>query len=360
MRKIFKWLIPALILLIVLYLINPNLWGLLGNDDQPQAASAQPATRPSIPVSAVVLKPRTIDNKITVTGSIAANEEVELRSEVSGIVQSIHFREGTRVRRGDLLISLDDAELSAELEKLRHTQKLYKDSEYRQRQLLEREAISKEEYEQALTELNTVTSEIKVVQSQYNKTKIRAPFNGIIGLRHISEGSYLTPSDPIAFLYNINPAKIDFSIPEKYSQKVQVGDEIRFSTDAIDQPKTGQIYAMEPQVDSETRTLRLRATSNNNDRALLPGQFARVELIFSTVNDALMVPTEAVIPELGGHKVFITRNGTVATQNVEVGIRTEREVEVVDGLQVADTVITSGILQIRTGSQVDITITEQP
>ena len=176
-------------------------------------------------------------------------------------------------------------------------------------------------------------------------------------MRYVSQGSYLTPSDPIAYLYNINPAKIDFSITEKYSQKVQVGDQVRFTTEALDSPRVGKIYAMEPQVDSETRTLRMRATSNNSDRSLLPGQFARVELIFSTLDQALMVPTEAIIPELGGHKVFVSRNGVAASQAVEVGIRTESEVEVISGLQPQDTVITSGILQIRPGSTIELTLT---
>ena len=356
MSKVFKWLIPAVILIVIIYLINPTLWGLLAGDQGPQAGPSG-NFQSKIPVSAVVLFPKQIDNKITVTGSVAANEEVELRSEVSGIIESIHFKEGTRVRQGDLLISLDDEELRAQMEKLRHTQKLYRDSEYRQRQLLEREAISQEEYDQALTELNTIASDIKVLQSQYQKTKIRAPFTGIIGLRYVSQGSYLTPSDPIAYLYSINPAKIDFSIPEKYSQKVQVGDQVRFTTEALDSPRTGKIYAMEPQVDSETRTLRMRATSNNSDRSLLPGQFARVELIFSTLDQALMVPTEAIIPELGGHKVFVSRNGVAASQTVEVGIRTESEVEVISGLQPQDTVITSGILQIRPGSTIELTLT---
>ncbi len=356
MSKIIKWLLAVVILLVILYLINPTLWGLLGADQEEKAVAQSTTFRAKIPVSAVIIRPKKIDNKISVTGSVAANEEVELHTEVSGIVKRIHFKEGSKVRRGDLLISLDDSELSAQLEKLRYTQKLYSDSEYRQRQLLEREAISQEEYEQALTELNTVASDIKVVQSQYNKTKIRAPFNGVIGLRSVSEGAYLTPSDPIAFIYNINPAKIDFSIPEKYSQKVQVGDEIRFITDALSDHRIGRIYAVEPQVDSETRTLRMRATSDNGDGSLLPGQFARVELIFNTLEGALMVPTEAVVPELGGHKVYLSRNGLVQPLPVEVGIRTESEVEVVQGLQATDTVITSGILQIRPGSLVELTI----
>lgn len=357
MSKVFRWSLLVVVLIVVLYLFNPTFFGLLGKQSAPDQGPIANSFNARIPVSAVIIHPKKVDNKITVTGSVAANEEVELRSEVPGIIKSIHFKEGSQVKKGDLLVSLDDEELEAQLEKLHYTQKLFSDSEYRQRKLLDKEAISQEEYEIALTELNTVSSDIKVLQSQYKKTKIRAPFNGVIGLRFVSEGSYLTSSDPIAYLYNVNPAKIDFSIPEKYSGKVKAGDLIRFVTDALESPRNGKIYAIEPQVDSETRTLRMRATSANDDRALLPGQFAKVELIFSSLDHALMVPTEAIVPELGGHKVFINRGGVVASQQVEVGIRTESEVEVISGLQAQDTVITSGILQIRPGSKVDLTLT---
>jgi membrane fusion protein (multidrug efflux system) len=342
---------------VIIYLINPTLWGLLEFDNTNDAPAASAGYNPRIPVSGTVINPERIDNKISVTGSIQANEWVELKSEISGLVEKIHFKEGVPVNQGDLLVSLDDDEILAQLEKMKYTQKLMQEREFRERSLLEKEAISQEEYDIALTELNTVASDIKILQSQYRKTKIRAPFKGIVGLRQISVGSYLTPNEPIVSIYSINPVKIDFSIPEKYSNKVQVGDKIRFLTDAMESPASGEIYAIEPQVDDETRTLRMRALSPNPQGSLLPGQFAKVELIFSSMDQALMVPTEAIIPELGGHKVFISRRGVVESVPVEVGIRTESTVQVLSGLQPKDTVITSGILQIRPGSNVDLTLT---
>ena len=343
---------------VIIYLINPTLWGILADDSTPVATAGPAGYNPRIPVSGVVLTPERIDNKISVTGSIEANESVELKSEISGIVEEIHFTEGSEVKKGDLLVSLDDDEISAQLEKMRYTQKLMKEREFRERSLLEKEAISQEEYDIALTELNTVASDIKVLQSQYQKTKIRAPFTGTVGLRYISVGSYLTPNESIVMLYSIDPAKIDFSVPEKYTKQVKVGDKVIFTTEAMDDPGSGQIYALEPQVDPETRTLRMRALSPNPDRNMLPGQFAKVQLIFSTIEDALMVPTEAVIPELGGHKIFVSNGGVVESKPVQVGIRTESKVQVVSGLEPNDTIITSGILQIRPGSQVDLTLTE--
>ena len=358
MSKSLKLGLIIAIGLVVIYLINPTLWGLLEGNNSPSPTAAAAAYNPSIPVSGAVVNPEKVDNKISVTGSIEANESVQLKSEISGIVEKIHFLEGTKVKKGDLLVSLDDDEISAQLEKMRYTQKLMKEREFRERSLLEKEAISQEEYDIALTELNTVASDIKVLQSQYKKTKIRAPFSGTVGLRYISVGSYLTPNELIAMLYSIDPIKIEFSVPEKYTKKVKVGDKVRFITDAMESSGSGKIYALEPQVDSETRTLRMRALSPNPDGSLLPGQFAKVELIFSTMDEALMVPTESVIPELGGHKVYVSRSGVVESKAIEVGIRTASKVHVVSGLQPKDTVITSGLLQIRPGSSVDLTITE--
>jgi membrane fusion protein (multidrug efflux system) len=357
MSKPIKLGLIVVIGAVIIYLINPTLWGLLGDNSSTAEEAPSAGYNPKIPVSGTVINPERIDNKISVTGSVQANEAVELKSEIAGLVEKIHFREGARVNQGDLLVSLDDDEILAQMEKMKHTQKLMQDREFRERSLLEKEAISQEEYDIALTELNTVASDIKILQSQYRKTKIRAPFKGIVGLRHISVGSYLTPNDPIVGIYSINPAKIDFSVPEKYSNKVQVGDKIRFLTDAMETPAAGEIYAIEPQVDDETRTLRMRAVSPNPRGELLPGQFAKVELIFSSLDQALMVPTEAVIPELGGHKVFVSRRGVVESVPVEVGIRTESTVQVLSGLQPKDTVITSGILQIRPGSNVELTLT---
>jgi len=355
MKKVVKWIALIAILAVIVYLIDPPFLNF--SKGEANAAQAVPTNyNPSIPVSGIVIKPKKIHNKITVTGSVRANESVELKSEISGKIQTIYFLEGTNVNKGDLLVSIKDDELTAELEKLRYNQKLYKDSEYRQKILLEKEAISQEEYDRALTELYTLFADIKIVEAKIAKTKIRAPFDGTIGLRYLSEGSYITSSDPIATLYSIDPAKVDFAIPERYSSLVQIGDEINFTTESVQDVRRGKIYAIEPQIDTETRSLNLRAKGSNKDGALLPGQFARIEIIFNSIDNAIMVPTEAVIPELGGHKVYVNRGGKAESTKVNIGLRTESELEITSGLVPNDTLITSGILQIRPGSEVNITL----
>ncbi len=356
MKKSIKWISIIAIVGIFIYFISPTLFGSKKSDEGKSALPAASfATK--IPVSAVVVKTKKVDDKINITGSITPNESVELKSEISGKIDRIYFKEGSTVKKGDLLVSINDDELVAQLEKLQHQQKLLTESEYRQNQLLAKEAISQEEYDIALTELKSGEADLKLVQAQLAKTKIRAPFSGTIGLRYISEGSYITPNQPIAYLFSNDPAKIDFSIPGKYSSRVKVNDQIRFITDALKDFRPGKIYAIEPQVDPNTRTLKMRAVSPNKDQALLPGQFARIELVFNSFDNAIMIPTEAVIPELGGHKVYLMKGGKAETQKVEIGLRTEREVEVTGGLNPQDTLITSGVLQLRPGADVSVTLT---
>ncbi len=295
-----------------------------------------------------------IDYSVRVTGSIIADESVDLNSEVSAKIDQIHFREGEKVERGQLLISLNDDELVAELEKLRFTKKLNEDNEFRQRKLLEREAISREEYEIALTQLNTSLADIKLLEARQAKYRIRAPFDGRIGLRQVSEGSYINPGDLIARLYNIDKVKIDFAIPGKYLQEINVGDELRFTVDGYDDAFEGEIYALEPQIDPQSRNIRLRAVSENSENKLLPGQFAKINLILNRIDNAMMVPTIALIPELNATKVFVYEDGKVNDREVITGIRTEDMVQVIEGLEPGDIVITTGLLQVRKGMDVNI------
>ncbi|MEQ8925175.1 MAG: efflux RND transporter periplasmic adaptor subunit [Fulvivirga sp.] len=309
-------------------------------------------------VNAVVAKSQKLDNDLRVTGSLTSNESVILKPEVSGRVIQINFKEGQRVKKGQLLIALDASEVRAEIEKLDYTKKLNEDNEYRQKQLLKKEAISQEEYEMALTTLNTTLAEIKVREVQLQKHLIRAPFDGIAGLRKVSPGSYISSSDELVTVYSINPIKIDFSVPGKYAAQVNVGDKLQFQVDGYDNESfQGSIYAIEPQIDPTTRSINLRATSANEENKLLPGQFAKIRLTISTFEEAILIPTEAVIPELNSKKVFVSKNGKVETREIETGIRMSNNIQVTTGLNNGDTVITTGILQLRTGMPVNLNLT---
>ncbi len=342
-----KKIVPIVIVIIIIALLA---WPKIkeASINKQLDASAGPREM-KLPVDAVVLKPMELENKIIITGSIIANESAELRSETSGKVTQINFKEGEFVKKGKLLLNINDDELRAQLEKAKYNYKLNKDSEYRQRILVEKEAISQEEYENALNRLNTAEADIHLFEAQIDRTKVYAPFDGYIGLRLISEGAYITPNNIIASIYSLSPAKIEFSIPARYSTKVAEGREIRFTVENDDRVHIGKVYAVEPQIDQNTRTLKLRALADNKEGMLLPGQFVRVELIFETINNALLVPSEAIIQDMEGAKVYVGKGNRAQAVTVVTGIRTPTDVEIVSGLKHGDTLVTTGLLQIREG-----------
>lgn len=359
MNKASKRILTIIIIGVILFLIlRPKLEHLFSEPTQALALTPTP-TRKALTVDGLIVTPTSIDNQIFITGSILANESVNITSEISGKIEKIHFQEGQNINKGALLVEINDDELRAQLEKSKYNTKLYRDTEYRQRKLLQKEAISREEYEQSLTELKTSNADIKILEAQLAKTKIKAPFDGQIGLRLVSQGAYITPNQSITMLFNLDTAKIEFSIPGKYSGIMQRGKKINFTVDGTDSDFEGEVYAIEPQIDPTTRTLKMRAFTPNPGGLLLPGQFAKIQLILESLVDAIMVPTESVIPELNGHKVFVKSNGKVTSVKVEVGIRTARQIQITSGLNVSDTILTSGILQVRPGMLVNIRLPEE-
>lgn len=342
----------AIAILILFFILNSKI-GFFKNEDA-QAGPNRGASGP-VAVNAVVIQPELLENNLVVTGSLLANEYVELSTEMPGKVTSINFNEGDRVEKGKHMLTINDADLVARLEKLKLQKKLNEDNEYRQKVLFEKEAISKEEYEVALTELNKAEADIREVEAMLDKTRIIAPFTGIVGLRYVSEGAYVNSNTTIASFFNINPIKIEFSIPGKYSHLINENNKIRFTVDNSDKKYEGTIYAIEPQIDPQTRTLKMRALTDNSNNELLPGKFVNVSLNLETVEDALMVPNISVIPELNTHKVYVFKNGTAHAVTVEIGIRTDDDIQITKGIFAGDTVITSGILEIREGSPVRVT-----
>lgn len=336
----------SIVILVVILLAIPKL-GLF--DNKPSGPANKPGGASNVlQVNALVLQPTPFDNTLVITGSVLANESLELKSESSGKITKINFIEGGRVKAGELLVQINDEEIRAQIEKQRYMQKLNKDNEYRQRQLFKKDAISQEEYDNALNRLNTTISDIKLLEAQLQKTRVYAPFDGTIGLRYVSSGAYITPSTVIATLYNNSPVKIEFAIPSRYSPLISTGKKIRFTIEN-DTARVfdGAVYAIEPSINEETRTLKLRALADNSKGLLIPGQFVKVDLILDSKPNALMVPTQAVIPGQTGQKVFVARSGKASEVVVETGARTNLNIEVLSGLQPGDTVITTGILQLR-------------
>jgi membrane fusion protein, multidrug efflux system len=315
-------------------------------EQKKQEASSSTTPRP-VEVNAVVVIPKMLENKIFSTGNILANEEVEIRAEVPGRVISINFQEGSAVRKGELLVKINDDELQAELKKLVLDEKLARDDVYRKEKLLELKAVSQEELDISRSQLGVIQAQIELVKARLEKTSIFAPFSGRIGLRYISPGGYISSSMLIARMQQTDPVKIEFNIPEKYITGIKNGMEVTFSVAGSDSLFTGKIYAIEPRIDPSTRALTVRARCQNPGGILTPGAFAKVNIILEKIPDALTLPSDAFIPDIKGEKVMVCRNGKAVTAYVTTGIRTESEVQIISGINPLDTIILTGLLQIR-------------
>lgn len=307
-------------------------------------------------VSGIVAKPQTFDNNLSLSGSIEANEQVEIRSEVSGIVETINFIEGSNVNKGQVLFKVNDIELRAQLAQASTKEGLASENERRAELLLKKEAISQEEYDLARADFKSAQSQTQLIRAQIGKTSVKAPFSGKIGLRSISPGTYITPSILVAKLVNIGKLKITFSIPEKYASQVKQNSNLTFTVAGSSKKYTAKIYAIEPEVEVATRTLQVRAIADNKDGKLLPGTFANVELALDIIKDAIVVPTEAIVPIQNGKKVFISSGGKAKEIIVETATRTDANILILSGLKAGDTVITSGVMSMKNDAPVKVNI----
>ena len=294
-----------------------------------------------------IIVPTNMSELINQTGTLRPDEEVDLSFETSGKIVEINFTEGTRVKKGDLLAKVNDKPLQAQLEKLEAQLKMAEAKEFRQRSLLDKDAISQESYDQVQTDVQSLKADINLIKARISETELRAPFDGIIGLRYLSEGSYATSSTKIAKLIKISPIKIEFSISEKYASEIKIGYPITFKIVGNDKVFSASVYAIDPKIDIETRTIVLRALYPNKDEELKSGRYAEITLELSQIDNAIAIPTEALIPEMEGEKVFIYKNGKAQSVKVNTGLRTESKIQITDGLKFGDTLITSGIMQLR-------------
>lgn len=308
-------------------------------------------------VEGTVLAPQKFDDNLSLSGTLEANEDIDIRSEVSGVVESINFEEGSKVSKGDLLFRVNDIELRAQLSKVRTSQQLASENQRRAKLLLEKQAISQEEFDISNADFESSKAESQLIAAQLSKTTVRAPFSGTIGLRSISKGTYVTPATPVAKLVNTSQLKITFSIPEKYASQMKVGNTLSFTTSDSKEVHTATIYAIEPQIDIATRTLKLRAIADNKEGKLYPGTFANVSLPLETVNDALLVPTEALIPIQNGKVIFVSENGKAKQIEVETGTRTDSMVRILSGIKAGDTILTSGVMSLKNGTSVKVELT---
>ena len=344
--KSLLWLAAAIVALGALLVPRLDLAG--GGDGEQSAPAAE-----TLVVDTLAVTPHRLVERFATVGTIRADEQIELRSEISGVLREIYFNEGSRVGKGALLAQIEDAEYAAERDRARHRVELAELREARQQDLLAQGLTSQDDYDLALSQLNVLRAELRLAEAELDKTQIRAPFPGIIGLRSVSRGAALTPQTPIARLQKIDTVKIEFSVPESQASRIRVGETITFRVKGAADAHSGEIYALEPNVDSETRSLKARARCANPGGELLPGAFADVELAVNEIEDALTVPAIAIIPELGSKKVFVVEDGLATPRLVETGVRTDTEVEITRGLAAGDRVIVSAIQRLSSGLPVE-------
>ena len=305
-------------------------------------------------VDGFIVSPQTISEKIEVPGSLLPAEQTQIRSEVSGRVVQLNFKEGSVVQKGALLVKLFDADLQSQLKKLKVQLQIAEKSEERQGELLKINGISQQDYDLVVLNVQTLKVDIEATKIAIDKTEIRAPYTGQVGLRYVSLGTYISPSDPITTLRQVDELKLEFSIPEKYAKEISKGYKVVFRVDGGSQAHKATVIATENSVEQTTRTLRVRALVDEIHPELVPGIFAKINLQLGNDTLALLVPTQAVIPTARNKQVILLRKDSAVFTNVETGIRDSAFVQIVSGLHSGDTVITSGIMVLRPNAKVKV------
>ena len=311
-------------------------------------------------VTAYIVKPSLLVTEISVSGSLLAYDEVELKNEVAGRVVMINLPEGKSVKKGTLLVKLFDEDLQSTLKKqeaqLAIQQQIYK----RQSELLKVNGISQNDYDQTGLQLNSLKADIEVQKTLIRKTEIRAPFDGVIGLRAVSVGAIVTPSTLMTTIRTDNKIKLDFSVPEKYSSVIHSGMKVDFSMNNADNKYNATVIATEKGIDTATRNLKVRAMVNSHSTELISGAYANVTLRLGENKNALLIPSNSLIPQEESKTVIVARNGKAHFVVVKTGTRQPTNIEITDGIQVGDTIITSGLQFLKEDSKLSYsTVTDK-
>lgn len=308
--------------------------------------------RPPVKADAYIVKTKVLLNNIEIPGTLVSNETTEIHPEVAGLITGIYFKEGAYVSKGSLLVKLNDADLQAQKRKLIVQIEVAKQNEKRSAELLKIQGISKQDYDAMVLQVSNVNADLSVVETQIEKTNIRAPFSGKIGLRMVSLGAYVSPSTTISTISQMNQLKIDFTVPERYIPQVKIGDFVSFKIDGSDRTYAARVIATESNITQDTRTLQVRAAVQGNQQGLVPGNFAKVTLDFKPDPNAIVVPTQAIMPQARGKKVYVYNDGKAKFVDVVTGIRDSANVQITSGLKPGDTVLITGLLSLKPDGKV--------
>ena len=306
--------------------------------------------KPPVSVDVIIAGNSDFTSDIEVNGTVLSEEMVELHPEVGGRRTYLNIPDGAAVKAGTVLARINDADLQAQLQQQKVQLELAEKTEQRLSKLLAVNGVDQASYDAALSQVNLYNANINVLRAQIDKTVIKAPFTGRLGLRLVSEGAYVSPSTAIGTLQQTDKIKIDFSVPESYENLVKIGKTVSIKTNSSVEDIKATISAVEPQINTATRNIKVRARLSKGN--ISPGAFVKV--LLNEKLSGIVVPTNAIIPDAISNQVLLVKNGKAVNQNVETGIRTSDVVEITDGLQIGDTVIISGLMYVRPNGDVKI------
>lgn len=352
MKKVPNWII---VIVVIGLLIASKFIFFNKKEGQEKAAGGKDKAKPPVAVNYYIVSPVTFSNNVYSTGQIGALNQIDILPEIGGKVTGVFFKEGEAVNKGSVLVKLNDADLQAQLLKSKTQIGLSQQKLDRLKQLITIKGVSQEELDMQENELNSLKADQAYIEAQIEKTTIRAPFAGVLGLKNVSEGSYVTTTTPIISLVQMKPLYVEFSVPEKYDASLKKGTPVNFSVDNGSGHKQfpASIYAIEPRIDAATKTIKARALYTGSE-TFFPGSFVKVYIDLGETPNTIMVPTQCIVPTLKGQKVIASRNGVAEDVPVKIGVRTDEMIQVLDGLHPGDTVITTGLLLVKKDSKLKL------
>ncbi len=324
-------------------------------EKQTTTRSAGPPPPPK--VEAFVVTPTSLSENVELPGSLIANEETEIHPEISGRLTYLNTAEGKHIGKGALIGKIYDGDLKAQLNKLNVQLNVQEQTARRYEELLKINGVSQQEYDMIRLQSSNIRADMAIVQSNIRRTEIRAPFSGTLGLRMVSPGAYVTPQTVLTTLRQSGDLKLDFTLPERFASRLNIGQLLDFTSEGSDKTYQARVMARESGISQTDRSLKIRARVINPGKELIPGRFATVKLGFEPETDAIMIPSQAVIPQARGKQVAIFRNGTVDFEEVETGIRDSAMVQITSGLKAGDTIILTGLMRLKPKDKVIISKT---
>ncbi len=317
------------------------------------ASNSPPKPNPAT-VEAVIADFQNINQDIKLPGRLLAAEQIDIHPEISSQIKSILFKDAQLVNQNQLLVRLNDDEVLARLNKLKVQEELLKNNEQRQLELYKNKAIGQSEYELSLLQYKNVLSDIKITEAEIKKYYIRAPFSGILGFRNISPGDFINSNTVITTLTQVHPLKLKFSVPEQYSNRLKTSQKISFNCENINQHFEAVIQSMAPFLNEESKSLDILALVQGEDKKLKPGAYASVELNLDSKPNSIFIPSQCIIPTIKDKQVAIYKSGKVQFSTVKLAFRDSARVEIVNGINKGDTIISTGLMRLKQGMSVNI------